>query len=342
KKKMPQKTRSEATDITGLNSDSRLEIEYTAQVVVTMGKTHVILNTLVTPNLQYDMLIGNEVLKDVELHTMTVGTQRYIYFERWNSWVKAEPGQPPIPIYVAAARTKSKPNMWSKRAARVVWTDEGLQRLKALTSAKEFEIDFLTGPEGMEKLRRIRGSGATKQVAARLKLDSIAREALELATQNIRLVPSSWIKQLGKLDYQQDEEEEQVTSWVILLLGGQEEAMRNRRVMTLSFLKEANGQEDRAIGYMVEDSLKLMDKRATDGETKKRLKDLITYSWVLMKAEETERIEIGAHKLGEELEDREISKYYLPTEEERMKDETPMNREEMLKMVTIGPQLDKK
>src|SRR6185437_9992705 len=106
--KMPARTRSEAASITGLNSDSHLTIEYTAQVVLTMGNTHVMMNTLVTPDLQYDMLLGNEILKDVELHTMTLGHQRYIY-------CKAEPGQPPTPTYVAAATTKGKPKHWLKK-----------------------------------------------------------------------------------------------------------------------------------------------------------------------------------------------------------------------------------
>src|SRR6185437_1929899 len=264
------------------------------------------------------------------------GNQRYIYFERWNSWVKADPGQPPTPVYVAAATTKGKPKPWLKKSAKAIWTNEGLQRLRALTSAKEFEIDFVIGPEGMHKLRKIRESRATKQVAIRLKLDSVAREALELATQNVRLVPGSWVKQLAKIDYQEDEESENTTAWAIMLLGSQEEAMKNRKGMVSSFLMEADGQEERAIQYMQEDSLKLTDKKTTDAETFKKLKDFITYLWALTKAEEIERIEIGTHKLGDEMEDKEISKYYLPTEEERMKDETPMSREDMLKMVTIG------
>src|SRR6185437_15072032 len=191
-------------------------------------------------------------------------------------------------------------------------------------------------------LRKIRESRATKQVAIRLKLDSVAREALELATQNVRLVPGSWVKQLAKIDYQEDEESENTTAWAIMLLGSQEEAMKNRKGMVSSFLMEADGQEKRAIQYMQEDSLKLTDKKTTDVETLKKLKDFITYLWALTKAEEIERIEIGTHKLGDEMEDKEISKYYLPTEEERMKDGTPMSREDMLEMITIGPELDEK
>jgi len=126
---------------------------------------------------------------------------------------------------------------------------------------------------------------------------------------------------------------------MVVKVGDVDEASKTRKKMVQSYSGEAEGDEDKAIRNMQGVALNLETAKTLDKTNGGRLRDCIVYLWALGKAEGIDSVEVGEGQSGEEVEDPNVAKFYLPSQEERMKDDTPENKEAMAKRVAIGQSL---